>query len=522
MYSLCFSQENRAWLNALIIIFLVLPLILPIELADAQVATIKTDKSRYKPGEVLNVSGQSSANDDLLIQVFNPRGLFVAISQVRADGQGNYQSNVMRFPPTNTTSFPFGNYTVKTTSANSGASASTIVIFQPITAAAPPPSVTGVDLASVGQGENIQLTILGRDFAQGAAVSFSPTTGLTVSSTIFVDPGTIRISLSVAPSAPIGPRDVRITNPDGASGTLAAGFSITPDRIAPNWPAGNTLTASSISQTGLTLTWTAAADNVGVTGYRVYQGSTLLATVGGDVLTYTVTGLTSGTQYSFKVEAGDATNNWSTNGPSTTVTTLAPPAFDFAMSAIPVSGTIQQGQTATFAINIALTTGASRPVELDLGGRPPGATTMFSSTSGMPTFISTLTITTSSTTPAGTYRMTVFGYNPSGIGRNTTVTLTVTIPPPAQQPPPAPPQQPVPVPPPVAQQPQEPPPPKEPEQPSAPPIAETSEVQPYLLPIVVVVIVVGAILGLLLYRRRMNRVDWDKVYGAKNEKVQIR
>jgi len=347
---------------------------------------------------------------------------------------------------------------------------------------------------------------------------------------MFVDPGTIRVSLSVAPSAPIGPRDVKITNPDGASGNLAAGFSITPDRIAPNWPAGSTLTASNLGQTGLTLTWVAAADNIGITGYRVYQGSTLLATLAGNVLTYSVTGLTPGTQYTFKVEAGDAANNWSTNGPSVTITTLTPPPFDFTLSAIPSSGTIQQGQSATFNINGALVSGTSKLVELAVSSSAPGITVTPSPSSGMPTFASTLTITTSSTTPPTTYTITVVGSTTDGVSRRTIVTLTVLAapppPPPIQQPAPAPapapvppqPQQPVPVPAPAAPQPPEAAPPKEePKQPPAPSIVETSQWQPYLLPIIAVMIVVGAILGLLLYRRHMSRVDWDKVYRSKEE-----
>ena len=364
---------------------------------------------------------------------------------------------------------------------------------------------------------------------------FSPATGLTVSSTVFVDSGTLRISLSVVPSAPIGPKDVRITNPDGASGTLMAGLSITPDKIVPSWPAGNALTASNVGQTGLTLTWTAAIDNVGIVGYRVYQGSTLLTTLGEGVLTYSVTGLTPGTQYTFKVEAGDAANNWSTNGPSVTITTLTPPPFDFALSAIPASGTIQQGQSATFTINVVLLNGPSKPVELAVSSSAPGITATSSPSSAMPTFASTLTITTSLTTPPATYTITVVGSTTDGLSRRTTVTLTVLAapppPPPAQQPPPAPPpapappqpQQPAPVPgvAPVAPKPQEPVPPKEqPKEPSAP-AAETPQGQPYLLPIVAAVIAIGAVLGILLYRRHMSRVDWDKVYGSKKEKVQI-
>jgi chitodextrinase len=91
------------------------------------------------------------------------------------------------------------------------------------------------------------------------------------------------------------------------------------DTQAPGVP-GNVRTGS-VTQTGLTLSWDASTDNVGVTGYDLYQGSTLLGSVTGT--SYNVTGLTGGTQYTFSVRAKDAAGNVSTPG-STSVTTAAP------------------------------------------------------------------------------------------------------------------------------------------------------------------------------------------------------
>lgn len=64
------------------------------------------------------------------------------------------------------------------------------------------------------------------------------------------------------------------------------------------------------------LSWTAATDNVGVTGYQVFYGTgstepttwTSLATVSGT--TYSHTGLTNGTTYWYKVRAKDAAGNF--------------------------------------------------------------------------------------------------------------------------------------------------------------------------------------------------------------------
>ncbi|AGK99886.1 stalk domain-containing protein [Desulfoscipio gibsoniae] len=106
-----------------------------------------------------------------------------------------------------------------------------------------------------------------------------------------------------------------------ATGTLTAGSDTPTDTEAPAWPSGSTLDASNVARTGLTLTWTAANDNVGVTGYRVYKDDVVIDTVSSTTRTYSVTGLSSDTSYTFKVEAGDAANNWSTTGPSATVST---------------------------------------------------------------------------------------------------------------------------------------------------------------------------------------------------------
>ncbi|MDF2923121.1 MAG: Carbohydrate-binding family 9 [Paenibacillaceae bacterium] len=90
------------------------------------------------------------------------------------------------------------------------------------------------------------------------------------------------------------------------------------DSEAPSWHEG-AITATNVSQTGLTFSWSGAADNTAVTQYRVYQGEALLASVPGAA--YDVTGLTAGTAYTFHIQAGDASGNWSVDGPSKTIRT---------------------------------------------------------------------------------------------------------------------------------------------------------------------------------------------------------
>jgi hypothetical protein len=71
--------------------------------------------------------------------------------------------------------------------------------------------------------------------------------------------------------------------------------------------------------TTVTLSWTAATDNVGVTGYQILRNGTAVATASGTP--YTVTGLTSATAYTFTVVARDAAGNTSGASNAVNVTT---------------------------------------------------------------------------------------------------------------------------------------------------------------------------------------------------------
>jgi PQQ-dependent dehydrogenase (s-GDH family) len=99
----------------------------------------------------------------------------------------------------------------------------------------------------------------------------------------------------------------------------------TPDTQAPTQP-GN-LAASAITQTTLTLTWTASTDNVAVAGYDVYRDGIKLNAANITGTTFNVTGLQASTSYLFFVQARDAAGNF-TNSNTLNVTTPAPPDTD--------------------------------------------------------------------------------------------------------------------------------------------------------------------------------------------------
>lgn len=84
------------------------------------------------------------------------------------------------------------------------------------------------------------------------------------------------------------------------------------DEEAPTTPGNPRSTGTTTDS--VSLAWDASVDNIGVTGYEVYNGGTLATTVAGT--TATVSGLTPDTGYSFTIQAKDAAGNKSKASPA--------------------------------------------------------------------------------------------------------------------------------------------------------------------------------------------------------------
>ena len=95
--------------------------------------------------------------------------------------------------------------------------------------------------------------------------------------------------------------------------------TLPPDTQAPTAPKN--LTGTVPSSTSVTLSWTAATDNVGVTGYNVYIGSSSIGTV--TSVSAIVNGLSANTSYSFSVKAKDDAGNISSASNVLVLKTLA-------------------------------------------------------------------------------------------------------------------------------------------------------------------------------------------------------
>ena len=111
------------------------------------------------------------------------------------------------------------------------------------------------------------------------------------------------------------------------------------DTSAPTVPGG--LTATPVSQSRINLAWTAATDNVGVTGYTVRRNGTVVATPSGT--NFSDTGLVANTTYNYTVDAFDAAGNISNESTSAQATTLAAggdttaPTVPTGLAATPIS-----------------------------------------------------------------------------------------------------------------------------------------------------------------------------------------
>jgi chitodextrinase len=109
-------------------------------------------------------------------------------------------------------------------------------------------------------------------------------------------------------------------NKSGNSSTISV---VTKDGKAPSKPSN--LSATSITSTGFTLSWTASTDNVGVTKYEVYKDGFLVAETAST--SYNVVGLQQNSNNSMSVLAVDAADNKSDYSDPRIVTTSdgAPP-----------------------------------------------------------------------------------------------------------------------------------------------------------------------------------------------------
>ncbi|WP_192895345.1 S-layer homology domain-containing protein [Pelotomaculum sp. FP] len=275
------------------------------------------NKTTAAVGETVTASGTTAPNAWVPLKVVDASQSIVVFDATKADASGNYSIDFV--VPADA---PGTLIVITGEGSNVDTKSVTVTGMPPVDTEAPVWEGGNLTASNVGQttltlswsGASDNVGVTGyKVFQDGALLTETPVTGTSYEVT----------GLSAGTEYPFKVEAVDAAgneSADGPSVTVTTESAPEEDTTAPSWDNGN-LEAIDVSQISLTLSWSGASDNVGVTGYKVYQGDPLLTTtlVTGD--SYTVTGLNPGTEYTFTVQAVDAAGNESADGPSTTVTT---------------------------------------------------------------------------------------------------------------------------------------------------------------------------------------------------------
>ena len=256
----------------------------------------------------------------------------------------------------------------------------------------------------------------------GAAATFNPTS--------VPGSGTSTMSVTTSSTTPTGSYPLTIA---GTSGTLTHTASVTLVVTAPVTP-NFSLSASPASQSvvqGASTSYT-----VTITPSGGFTGS----------VTLSASGLPAGAAASFAPNPATSTSTMSVTTSSTTptgsypltitgtsgtlshtasvtliVTAAATP--NFTLSASPSSQTVTQGASTSYTVTITPSGGFTGSVTFSASGLPAGATASFAPNPATST--SSMTVTTATTTPAGSYPLTITGVSGT-LSHTASVTLVVT------------------------------------------------------------------------------------------------
>ncbi|QQS15939.1 MAG: fibronectin type III domain-containing protein [Candidatus Moraniibacteriota bacterium] len=208
-------------------------------------------------------------------------------------------------------------------------------------------SISQINLSWTASTDNIAVTGYKVYRCTGASCSNYTQVG-TPSGTTYNDTG---LTVSTTYRYQVTALDAR-GNESARSTTVSAATNS--DTTAPSVPSG--LSGTAVSMTAIDLTWTASTDNVGVAGYRVFRNGTQVGTT--SATTYSDTGLTKSTAYSYTVLAYDAAGNPSAQTTPVSVTTLndtTAPSVPTGLSGTAVSMTAIDLTWTASTDNIAVT-----------------------------------------------------------------------------------------------------------------------------------------------------------------------
>ena len=281
-------------------------------------------------------------------------------------------------------------------------------------------TVSTAGLNGLGFNENVTLSVSG-GLPSGATATFSPNPIAGVGSS------TLTITVPTATAA--GNYQFTVS---GASGTLShTSTTLTLTVVAPDFTISASPSSISILPGGC------ASYNVSTTALNGFTGTISLSQSGapsGASATFSPLSITGAGSSTLTVCTNSSTPAGSytitITGISGSVNHSTPVILtvqDFSISATPGSQTVTPGTGTSYTVSTAALNGFTGVTSLSISGFPSGASATFNPTSISGTGSSTLTVTTSSSTPGGSYPLTITGTSGT-VSHTTTVTLVVAAP----------------------------------------------------------------------------------------------
>ena len=254
---------------------------------------------------------------------------------------------------------------------------------------------------------NVSFDVLG--LPSGANASFTPASVASAGSTT--------LGVSTSASTPVGTHTLTVR---GTSGPITRSTTVTLI-VAANQAPTATITSPSSNMTinpGGSISFAGSGSdpdgNVASYAWSFGGGSPAASTqTAPGAVTYSTPG-----SYSASLIVTD--NAGAASVPATRTITVA----DFSLSATPASRSVLPEAGTTYTATVAPINGFTGTVSFDVLGLPSGASASFTPASVSSAGSTTLAVSTSASTPAGTYTLTIRGTS-GPITRSTTVTLIV-------------------------------------------------------------------------------------------------
>jgi hypothetical protein len=240
----------------------------------------------------------------------------VAVTAVDLQVDGTTVATSATAPYTFTWSATAGPHTLRTVAHDAAGNTATSAEVH-VTAVAPDTTAPTAAITSPADGASVYgPTTVTATAADNTGVT---SVDLTVDGTVVGSDTTAPYSFTWSATA-AGSHTLRAVAHDGAGNTgTSAPVTVTvpPDTTAPGAPGAPS--ASNVTASSATLSWTAATDDRGVTGYRVLRDGVQVGQ--SSSLSFTDTGLSAGTTYSYTVVAVDGAGNAGPASGATPVTT---------------------------------------------------------------------------------------------------------------------------------------------------------------------------------------------------------